>query len=376
MGNKWAEKLKKLDGAITERVDPWREDNLLRSNSPGVNWLFGNTHGMPFGHSMLLWGEPKAGKSLLSYDFTGRLHQDHKTAIAIKFDTEFRDDGQMSERKAAAYGIDLDRYVVFQVNRPEDVFDRIADDVAGMMDEGANVKLIIIDSITGIQGRREAEQESVSQHQIGDLAQTLQVGLKKILPVHKRRNVALILTAQARSEMDMWEQKRGNKTKAQAPFAVRHHCEYFVNVEQNKTSAGSKNELEQKFEDVTRKGMDDHGEQTAHKIKVWMQDNSMGPKNRVSEFTFDYQRGITNQHEEVFRLGTRWGVIKRPNAMTYQVGEHTFKGKPACLDALAKSTELQHLVVKGLRAMENTAPTVSDEDAEREFAKGSEDAEE
>jgi len=358
MANKWTEQLKKLDGAMKKRID--RFANVIRTPSPSTNFIFGNTHGMPLGYSTLLWGPPGGGKSLLTNATIGQLHRDDPEAIAVKFDTEFRDDGQMSEETLRSFGVDPDRYIVFEVNRPGEVFDVFAGEIYALIQKGAPIKLAIIDSINGIQGRREAELESVEQYTIGDHAQTLQIGLKKILPVQRRGNLHLILACQQRAEMDSLEQKRGNKTKAAASFGVLHHCEYFVYVERNKNKAGRVDELGNSFEDASRKDVTDAADITGHKIAVWMQKSSVGPAGRSAEFTIDYKGGIINQHEEIFRLGTKWGIIERVNNTTYALAGSKFVGKPALLDGLKKSPDLQKLVIRELLNAEKSAriPTV------------------
>lgn len=350
--NKWMNQLKKLEGALVDRVDPFARDNLLRSSSPSTNWVFGKTHGLPFGMGCLLWGEQKAGKSLLCFDLIGQMHRDYPDYIAVKFDTEFRDEGQLTEEMAALYGIDMDRYLCVQVNEPAQVYDAIEQKIGAMVTAGAPIKLVVIDSITGVRGRRDKDSDTVDQHQIGDQAQTTKVGLKRILSVQKRNRIALIATAHATAEMDMWEQKRGNKTKAAASFGALHHFEYFLNVFKNKTAAGQADIMERKLVDESKKGLDDKGEKTGHKVSVWMQDSTMGPKDRVGEFTIDYQRGIVSQHEEVFKIGLNWGAIKRPTMQTYAIGAEKFTGKPAVIAALEASKELQARVMEDILAME------------------------
>jgi RecA/RadA recombinase len=360
MANKFAAKLRRLEGAITERWDPWAPENLIRSSSPGVNWLFGHTHGMPRGFTTLLWSERKTGKTVLFYDMAGNTMRENPNAIVIKFDTEFRDLGQLDEKMAAAYGIDLDRFIVYQVNRPEQIFDRMKNEIREMIEEGADIPLIGIDSISDILGRREADQDSVSQHQIGDHAVTMGVGLKSIMETQRKKRIALVMIAHARDEMDPWEIKRGNKKKPAAANAVLHHCEFAINLQKNKTASGKVDALDRKFVDESRKDMDDDGQQTAHKTYVWMTDSSMGSVGRVSEYTFADGRGIVNQHEEVFRLGLAWKVIERPSKGQYVIGDQRFSGKPNLLDALAKDKNLQQVVLSKLLEMEKTQTFMCD----------------
>lgn len=351
MANKWTTRLKKLEGYVGDSIDPFSK--VIRSPSPSVNFIFGNTHGIPLGYSMLLWGPPGGGKSLLTNAIIGQLHRDDPEAIVVKFDTEFRDNGQVTEETSRAFGIDRERYVPYQVNKATEVFDRIEQEIGDMVKDGAPIRLMVIDSINGVQGRRESNSESIEQMTIGDHAQTVQIGLKKILPTQRRNNISLIVIAQQRSELDAWEVKKGNKTKAAVSHGTQHHCEYFVHVEKNTTKAGRTDALDRAFEDASKKDLTDSADQTGHKVKVWMQKSSFGGAGRSGEFTLDYKRGIINQHEEVFVLGTRWGIIERPNLKTYIVNGKSFNGKPACLKALEESVELQKFVITGLLAAEN-----------------------
>jgi RecA/RadA recombinase len=371
--NKFAAKLRNLENAVTERFDPWASDNLLRSSSPSLNWLWGKNHGIPLGYTTLAWGEQKAGKSVLGYDLVGDMHKRWPDSLAIKFDTEFRDDGQLDEDHAKAYGIDLDRYIPFQTNKPEKVFDLINNDVLDIIQQGGNVKLIIIDSISMLMGRRTAVQKSVSKFQIGDHAMTLQIGLQSMREMLFKNRIHLYLTAHARDEMDQAEIMRGNKKKPAAAMAVKHLCEFILNVERNVTKDGRVDELGNKLVDESKADMsgskEDSFERTGHKIRFWLSGNTLGPANRVAETTFDYNKGFINQHEEVFNLGKNWGVIERPNAKTYKIGSETFNGKPATLAALASRPDLQKIVLAGLLEREKTTGTIviPDHVAEKQF---------
>jgi hypothetical protein len=370
--NKFAAKLRKLENAVTERFDVWAPSNLLKSSSPGLNWLWGKNHGIPLGYTTLAWGEQKAGKSVLFYDLVGQMHKRWPDSIAIKFDTEFRDDGQLDDAHAAAYGIDLDRYIVFQTNKPEKVFDLINNEVQAIIQDGGNVKLIGIDSISMLMGRRTAVQKSVSNFQIGDHAMTLQIGLQSIREMLFKQRIHLYLTAHARDEMDQAEIMRGNKKKPAAAMAVKHLCEFVLNVERNVTKTGNIDELENKLVDETKLDMSegkDNAERTAHKIRFWLAGNTLGPANRVSETTFDYTKGFINQHEEIFRLGKNWGCIERVNAQTYKIASEEFRGKPAILTALAERKDLQQIILSALLEREKTVGSViiSEEQAEKEF---------
>jgi hypothetical protein len=305
---------------------------------------------MPRGYTTVLYGPPKGGKTLLTNAIIGQLHRDDPEAIVLKYDTEMRENGQMTTEDASIWGIDRDRYRCYSTNLPNEIFDAISNDVEAMCQEGAPIALIVVDSLTGIRGRRSLNATTIDTMQIGDAALTIQDGLKQILATQRRHKIGLILTAHVRAEMDSLEQKRGNKVRMAASFATQHHAEYFMYIEHNRNSDSREDLLGHKFESEIGAGISDKkNEVTGHKIRAVMKQNSMGPAGRVAEFTMDYKKGIINVHEEVFLLGANRGVISRPNQQTYRFAEKDYRGKEAMLTALRDNPDMAQEVLKALR---------------------------
>jgi RecA/RadA recombinase len=323
--DKWMKKLQELSGAVDFSYNPF--EDVLKTPSPSANFVFGNTHGLPRGYTMVLYGPQKGGKTLLTNLMVGKLHQTDPDAIAIKFDTEMRTNVQLTELPLKNFGIDENRYIVYHVNSPEEIFNRIENEVQAMIQDGAPIKLVIVDSITGIQGRRAMNaKDGVMTQQIGDEAATLQVGLKRILPVIRRGKIGLILTTQLRADMDPNAKYNSQSTKLNGngeavkmagAWALKHFGEYFVYVERNIHKDGRQDLQGNDLAIKGLKDMEDHEEQTGHKIRIFMRDSSVGPKGRCGEFTIDYYKGIINTHEEVFALSIARGIIERPNNRTY-----------------------------------------------------------
>lgn len=350
MANKWIAKLSKMTDVVLERKDVFA--NVIKSPSPSVNFIFGRTHGLPMGYSVVLYGPPKGGKSVLSHMMIGDTHMRDPEAVVIKIDTEFRTDGQLDPGSMATYGIDPERLLIIQTNSPGNIFDQIEKDVAANCEAGAPVKMIVIDSLNGIQGRREMNNDSVEKATIGDHALTVQIGLKRILPVIRKYGIALVMIDQVRTEMDMVEQKRGNKFKMQSAFGVQHFTEYFVVVEEDKTLDGRKDMLGRALENEDAKdlgGKDGNAEKTGMKIKVKMKDSTMGPKGRTGKFTYDFHRGIINQHEEVYLLGSRRGIIDSPKQGYYKFEDQTWHGEAKCLAALENDAGLCERILAELQ---------------------------
>lgn len=353
-------KLCELEGAVNEYPNPHLD--VIRSGSPSLNFTYGHGWGLPAGLSLLLWGPQKGGKTLVSNSMIGQLHADDPEAYAIKFNTERREIFTLTPQQMANWGIDRERYRAFEGNRPGDVYDRIVKDVGGACEAGLKVKLVIIDSINDILGTRvsnrmDAEDgASVTDQDRGDQAATNINGLRLVLGIQRKYKFALVVIAQQRAEQDELEQKRGNKVRAGVNGGVLHHCEYYMHVERNRNSAAKTDLGGNAFVDesvssaaVGSNAPKESGDQTGHKIRVTMKDSSVGPKGRVGEFTIDYNKGIINQHEEVFLLGVSRGVIAHPNPQMYAFGNKEWRGKPAILEALATDTDMQKAILKELK---------------------------
>lgn len=349
MANKWMQKLQKMEGVVSERKDRFK--NVVKTTSPSVNFIYGKTHGLPLGYTTVLYGPPKGGKSVLAHMMAGWMHQTDPDAIVVKFDTEYRLDGQLDDQSMAVFGIDEERLLPVMTNSPTTIFDQIEKDIAANCQLGAPIKMIIIDSVSGIQGRREMNLESVEKMTIGDHAQTIQIGLKRILPVIRKHDIALVLIAQVRAEMDQTEQMRGNKFKMQASYGLQHMAEYFVEVQPNKTVGGRKDIFGREFVNESVEDLAGKGETTALKIRVKMKDSSMGPKGRTGEFTFDFHKGVVNQYEEVIRLARGRNLIVRSGSgsgTTYSFAQHNWKGEDAMIKAVMADTQLQDDIVAEL----------------------------
>lgn len=357
-----------LSGAVTEEQRQTNiHDHVVATNSPSVNFIFGNGWGLPMGYTLLLYGPPRGGKSILANLMAGWLHQSDPDAVVIKFNTEFREKAQANQKQSLAmYGIDPDRLISYETNLPNEIFDRIEHEIAAEIQDGLKVKLIIIDSLTQIRGRRDLNADSIDTQQIGDKALTIQDGLSRILAIQRRFGIALILTSHIRAQMDTKTGTTGMVYKTQTyavkpavSFATQHHAEYYMYVEPRAGKEGRTNESGETFIDESVEDLKGDGEQTAHRIAVRMTDASFGPKNRGGLFTFDYKRGLINIHEEVFNLGLARNVIEKPTNLKYAFGNREWVGKPATLEALKNDPQLQSDILAELRRRDLAGTLVS-----------------
>jgi hypothetical protein len=327
--NKWMKQLNKMDGAVDREYDPYLPENVIQTISPSINWIFSKSAGLPFMEFMLLWGPPKAGKSVVSDAFVSALHAKDPTAMAMKFDTELREMGHKEE----FWGIDESRYPVFNVNEPALIFDRLTKDVFPMVEQGMPLKLIIIDSLQGIQGIKAANADSVTNHQMGDHAMTIQKGLMAIMPFLRRHKISLIATAHIRGNLDAG--MYGPKEKMAGGWHQKHAFEYFVKVTRDNSAGGKAdalgNALESELKDFKGKN-----EKTGHKIYVEMTESSRGVAGRSGQITFDYNRGIVNTEEEIFELAKNLNLVERPNNRTYVFDGKNYSSKEDFLTSISE----------------------------------------
>lgn len=326
--------LNKMEGAVDEEYNPYAEGNFIRTKSPSMNYIFSKCPGLPFGEFMLLWGPPKAGKSIITNAMIAGLHEMDEEAYAIKFDTEMRSTG----KEEPFWGIDQSRYKAFNVNEPELIFDRIKDDFLPMIQNGFPLKLIIIDSLQGVQGVKAGNAKSVTDHQMGDHAMTIQKGLQAIMPVLRRNGIALISTAHIRGNLDAG--MYGPKEKMAGGYAQKHTYEYYVKVTRNNTTADNNHLVSEDVKDFKGKN-----ERTGHKIYIQMSESSRGVAGRTGQITFNYTEGIINTEEEIMELAKNLNLVERPNNRTYIVGENKYTSKDEFAAAIKEDQELRASLV-------------------------------
>jgi RecA/RadA recombinase len=347
MANKWLKQLKQYEDAVKFEYDSFAPENCLYTPSPYFNWIFANkSNGIPKNSSVLFFSEPKAGKSLSIYAMVMEMQKRDPEGIAIYFNTELR--GAL--QKDVFKDMDQDRLVIYDTNDPVEIFDRIENDIRAMVQDGMPLKMIAIDSLTNIQGIKRAAADSVGNHLMGDQALTLQIGLGKLVPFCKRNGILLVATSQMRANLDAGSY--GPKEKMAAQWATKHAFEYFVSLKRA-GAAEDKQDIEGKtFEEDDMKDARGNKLLNGHKIYVKMEASSIGQAGRAGVFTLDYEKGIVNQHEEVFWLAKNLNILKTENNRTYFYRDMKFNGKKEAALALRDDPSLLEAVLADIVALD------------------------
>lgn len=345
-GNKWLKQLRAYDDAVDHEYDSYAPENCLYTPSPYFNWIFANkSNGIPKNASVLFFSEQKAGKSLSIYAMILEMQRRDPEGIAIVFNTELR--GQL--QGGVFPELDQERMIIYDTNLPDQIFDRVENDIKAMVQDGMPLRIIAIDSITNIMGVKRQNAESATDHLVGDHALTVQIGLSKLVPFCKQNKIMLIGTSQMRGNLDAG--KYGPKEKAEASWAVKHAFEYFVSLKRA-GAAEDKADIEGKtFEDEVKDARDNKT-LTGHKIYVKMEASSLGPQGRSGVFTMDYEKGIINQHEEIFFLAKACGVITTTNNRTYNYGGQSYNGKKEMAFAIRDDKKLAEAIMAEVIALD------------------------
>jgi hypothetical protein len=355
MANPWLKQLRAYDDSVDYTYDSFAKENCLYTPSPYLNWISASkSHGFPKNSSILLLSEQKAGKSLLIYAMVLDMQRrdiaagtpPEKRRHAIIYNTELR--GALQHNVFPE--IDKDYMTIYDTKDPGEIFDRVENDIKPLVQDGMPLGLLALDSLTNIQGVKRKDATSVEDHLRGDHALTVQTGLDKLVPFCKRSRILLIGTSQLRAN----QKAQGNQSDSQMAegWTVKHTFEYFISLKRA-GAAEDKADIEGKaFEDEAMKDARDNKLITGHRIYVKCEANSIGPQGRSAVFTMDYEKGIVNQHEEVFFLGKNTGVIKL-EGQTYCFGDHKVRGKAAFALSIRDNPKLAGAILEEVRRLDD-----------------------
>jgi len=309
--------------------------------------------GIPKGHIVQYAGFESSGKTLLSLSTIAQWQKQDPRNWALFVDAELSFDQGWAEK----VGVDLTRLFVLRENRADKVFERLVGKPASKMTNKGEVKMvkqgilemeveagpggtglgiIVIDSIAAMQPPTE-QTRSVEQQNIALMARFLPVALRKITPLLSQTGVSLIAINQLRYRPDVMY---GDPTDSPGGTALKFACAQMINLGmiRNKDSLI----------------IDEAGEQVGHHIRAKVQKNKKAAPHRVAEFAIEYTKGVVEHNIEVKDIGIRYGIIERPNNVTYELDGVKYKGKEAIAEALLND-ELRDEVLTRAKAAKQTA---------------------
>jgi recombination protein RecA len=294
--NKWMQRLTSDFGKIASQISRPAE-SVVALPSPSLNWAAGNG-GLVSGKALLFYGPESSGKSLLMQLTMVQIQKKDPEAICVLFDAEYAFNPSWFEK----LGGDLTRLVVRQTNDPLKIFDYISGEMLEMLQEGAPIKAIAIDSVKSIKYPKDMKRQSTDMVMGGGGASYLGSALKHVTPVIREHGVTCLLVQQVYEEMDQYK-KMSNPWLIPDGRALKHFCDYMAEVTRIDTKDG-RVEGESSFFGIAS--------QVGHKVRVKFKKNRTAAPYRTAQFTLDYESGIVNVPDEIFDLAKSLGIVYHP----------------------------------------------------------------
>ena len=314
--NKWMSKLTKDFGTIAADM-PSPTDSVISLPSPSFNWAVGNG-GMTEGKAVCFFGPESGGKSLLMQLSLIQIQKKYEDGIVIVFDAEY----SFNKDWFAKLGGDVNRLIVRQTNDPLKIFDYMSPEgeLKEMLQDGAPIKAVAIDSVKSIRYPKDVKSKTTDLTMGGGGASYLGSALKGVLPVIREFNITTFLVQQVYEEMDQYK-KMANPWIVPDGRALKHFCDYMIQVERLETKAGRIEE---------GKDIAGNAYQVGHVVRCKCKKNRVGAPYRVAQFSLSYKEGIIDTGNELFDLAKSLGVVYHPtnqetgkvNNQMWAVGDH------------------------------------------------------
>ena len=313
---------------------------VVPTRSPSLNWAT-SIGGFQPGKISVLYGPEQSGKSLLAMMAVADVQKKDKEAIFIWFDAEFSFNLPLFKK----IGGDASRLIVRRSNDPLKIFDYIGGEMLEMLQDGAPIKGIIIDSIKAIRYPKESNMKQTTDQKMGGTgASYLPSTLKLIIPVIAEYNLLTFFVQQVTMEIDPMKALR-NPYVITEGRALKHAADLMLEIVKLDTKAG-----------VLEVGETISGaaQQVGHKVRIKVKKNRLGIPARMAQFTYHYDRGIIDTDVETFELGKSLGVIFHPvntetgkeNTQMWQFADYPpIRGEANMLTFVKDSAKVQHEIL-------------------------------
>jgi len=355
MANKWMSRLTKDFGIVAANMTK-NDRPIIPTPSPSLNWAL-TTGGWKPGKVVTLFGPESSGKSMMAMMGIIELQKQDPEAIAVWFDAEFSFSPEFFQK----LGGDLERLVVRRSNDPVKIFDYMTGEMLELLQDGAPIRAIAIDSIRGIRYPKDMKKVSTDMIMGGSGANYLPSAFKGIIPIIAEYQIAAFFVQQVQMQLDTMKALR-NPYVIPDGNALKHASDFMLEITKVETKAG-----------VIECGDTIAGgtAQLGHKIRVKVRKNRLGVPARVAQFSFHYEQGVVGIGEEIFELGKVLGVITHPlnpetgkeNVQMWTVGKYpAVRGEANMKMAVAKSQKLQDEIMAACQSFKETDKPIIDAD--------------
>lgn len=337
--SKWLSKLTQDFGTIAAALNK-ELPPVVPTRSPSLNWATA-VGGFQPGKISVLYGPESAGKSLLAMMAIADYQKKDADSIFVWFDAEF----SFNLPLFVKVGGDPTRLVVRKSNDPLKIFDYIGGELLEMLQEGAPIKGIVIDSIKAIRYPKEANMKQTTDQKMGGTgASYLPSALKLVIPVIAEHNLMTFFIQQVTMEIDPMKALR-NPFVITEGRALKHAADLMLEI----VKLDTKNGVLESGETITGAA-----QQTGHKVRVKVKKNRLGTPARMAQFTYHYDNGIVDTDVEVFELAKSLGIIFHPknpetgkeNTQMWQFGSYDpIRGEANMLAFVKSSKKVQEEII-------------------------------
>lgn len=338
--SKWMSKLTSDFGIIADSLN----QSLLPpipTRSPSLNYATG-IGGFQPGKISVLYGPESSGKSLLAMMSIADAQKSDSDAIFIWFDAEFSFNLALFKK----VGGDPKRLVIRKTNDPLKIFDYIGGEMLELLQDGAPIKGIVIDSIKAIRYPKESNMKQTTDQKMGGTgASYLPSALKLIIPVIAEYNLLTFFIQQVTMEIDPMKALR-NPYVITEGRALKHAADIMLEI----VKLDTKNGVVESGETITGAS-----QQTGHKVRIKVKKNRLGAPARMAQFTYHYDHGIIETASEIFELGKSLNIVFHPknpetgkeNVQMWQFGNYTpIRGEANMLQFVKGSKQIQDEILE------------------------------
>jgi len=299
--------------------------------------------GLPLGKITQFHGPEGCGKTFFAMLMVKQAQDKYPGSSVVWFDAEY----SFNEAWAKNLGIDTDRLVIVPENNAATIFTMIcgrSNDQGKKIDLGIldhvagktlDCKLIVLDSIANLIYPIE-ENRGFDEQEMAAGARFLMKGMKRTTPMLAETGTAFLCINQAREKIG----ERIPTLTYPGGRPYRHTLSLAVLFK----ASGSKDGQIQS-EDERKQG---------HKILATVEKTRAGPDKWKSEFWLDFSKGVVNRGAEAAMLGDAYGIISRPNAVTWIYEDLNVKGKDAFAAALEARPELVEKLVARIQEIKSS----------------------
>lgn len=317
---------------------------VISTGSPGLNDALG-CWGIPLGRLVQFYGPPGSGKTLVSMLLIKEAQKKDKEAKQVVIDAE----NSFSPDWANTVGCDTSRIIIVDgdlavqgrscftmlLGKPKEDKQHhlIGKTQEGLLDKiknkEININLIVLDSLGSIIPPIEDVSE-IGKSNISPLPRFLSTVLKKLSLEVKKANIPFVMINHKKANMDPYG--------ADHTFSGGNAYGHFLSANIY-------------FEAVQRKDaaiLDNHEEKIGGPIRAKIEKSKFGPWPRQCEFKVDFGKGIVDTHEEIANLAIKYGIVSKPNNVSHQFGDKTFRGFDNFCKALLTDAEMLSDIEKKL----------------------------